>query len=228
MRYLIIGDIHGCFDEMFELISKAALSDEDQIISLGDLIDRGPNSLAVVNFFMISKNRFCISLIHKEKHIRLFSGNIKPAPAQQKFIEQISKEECRKVVDYFRCLPLYLKLPQALLIHGMLEPGIEIQNQKKSVIIGSMSGSIYLMKKYPKPWYEHYHDEMPVIAGHHDYSGKGEPKIIQDKLFLIDTGCCYGKKLTGLILPEFRIISIKSRKNYWALSMQNNKKQKRD
>ena len=45
MRRLIIGDIHGCLDELQDLLRKIKLDEErDELIQLGDMIDRGPES----------------------------------------------------------------------------------------------------------------------------------------------------------------------------------------
>ncbi len=41
MQHLIVGDIHGCFDELQDLLQAAGLAPDDQIIALGDIVDRG-------------------------------------------------------------------------------------------------------------------------------------------------------------------------------------------
>ncbi len=51
LRRLIIGDIHGCYRELMELLDLAALADGDEIIAIGDIIDRGPASVQVLDFF---------------------------------------------------------------------------------------------------------------------------------------------------------------------------------
>ena len=51
--------------------------------------------------------------------------------------------------------------------------------------------------------------------GHLDYSGKREPLVYGDRVFGLDTSCCVGGALTGLLLPEFRFISVPSHANYW-------------
>ena len=209
---------------MKELIDKVGLTGDDRIIALGDIIDRGPDSMSVVNYFMSQSNTHCILGNHEEKHIQIFHNNGRPAPSQEKFREQVSPEYYSNIVNYFKSLQTYVELSDALLIHGFLEPEIKVENQKKNVLIGTMSGDIYMKRKYSKPWYEYAHGEKPVIAGHHDYSGEGKPLIIDDKIFLIDTACCYGKNLTALLIPEFKLFTIKSHKNYWGISMQNNKK----
>ena len=51
MKTFIIGDIHGCFTELQELLDKAGIADDDRIIALGDIVDRGPDSVQVLDFF---------------------------------------------------------------------------------------------------------------------------------------------------------------------------------
>ena len=38
----IIGDIHGCYTELLDLLDKAGVGDDDLVVSVGDLVDRGP------------------------------------------------------------------------------------------------------------------------------------------------------------------------------------------
>lgn len=58
MKTLIIGDIHGCLSTLKELIAKAG--PVDQIISVGDLIDRGPDSLGVVKYCIDNNIQVCL------------------------------------------------------------------------------------------------------------------------------------------------------------------------
>ena len=43
-RTIVVGDIHGCYDELMELIEKVNLGDDDRVVSVGDLITKGPKS----------------------------------------------------------------------------------------------------------------------------------------------------------------------------------------
>jgi hypothetical protein len=47
-RIIIIGDIHGCILEFNELLEQLRITDTDQVFCIGDLIDRGPDSVSVV------------------------------------------------------------------------------------------------------------------------------------------------------------------------------------
>lgn len=52
MNIYAIGDIHGCFDHLKELLTNLQYTPEDQLIFLGDYIDRGPNSYEVVEYLI--------------------------------------------------------------------------------------------------------------------------------------------------------------------------------
>ena len=60
-RTLIIGDIHGCHDELMELFDRAALASEDRVVSVGDLVDRGPRPAEVVAWFRARAGAKCPS-----------------------------------------------------------------------------------------------------------------------------------------------------------------------
>jgi len=50
-RTIVIGDIHGCYDELIELIEKIELTLEDRVIAVGDLTVKGPKSREVLELF---------------------------------------------------------------------------------------------------------------------------------------------------------------------------------
>ena len=51
-RYLAIGDIHGCFTALTALVKSIGLHDDDTIVTLGDYVDRGPDSALVLDFII--------------------------------------------------------------------------------------------------------------------------------------------------------------------------------
>ena len=73
MRIIIIGDIHGCIEELNELIGKIALQPSDSLYFIGDLIDRGPDSVDVVKKCYSLSLEYSVKLIlgnHEEKFLR--------------------------------------------------------------------------------------------------------------------------------------------------------------
>ncbi len=48
MKRLVIGDVHGCYEELLDLVDRAGLAEGDEIIGIGDFVDRGPDSPKVL------------------------------------------------------------------------------------------------------------------------------------------------------------------------------------
>jgi hypothetical protein len=108
-----------------------------------------------------------------------------------------------------------LEFPEANIVHGYWEPGLPITEQRETVLAGTMGGEKHLRENYGRAWYELYDGDKPTIVGHHDYLRNRQPFVYRDCVFGIDTSCCHGGALTGIILPDFRVISIASHADYW-------------
>ncbi len=214
MQTLVIGDIHGCFVELQALLEKAGLSGSDQIITTGDFIDRGPETPQVVDFIRRTPNFRTLMGNHEYKHLRARRGEIQLALTQRITCYQLGAVY-PEVMDWVAGLPFYLELPDAVLVHGHLEPGIPLNQQNSSVLLGMPGGDIILRNRYDRPWYELYEGEKPLIVGHHNYNDSDQPLIYHDRVYGLDTSCVKGKALTGLLLPSFRLLSVPSRGNLW-------------
>jgi serine/threonine protein phosphatase 1 len=213
MQTLIIGDIHGCFSELQDMLDKAGVTNDDHIIALGDIVDRGPDSVKVLDFFSNHPSRLSLIGNHERKHIRGAGHEVRLALSQI-FSREAFGAGYPQALERMGCFPLFLDLPEAVLVHGYLEPGIPLELQRDMVLCGSMSGDHYLRSQYEQPWYTLYDGEKPVIVGHHDHLRNGQPFIYQDRVSCLDTSCVHGGTLTGLLLPEFKIVSVPSRRDY--------------
>ncbi len=220
MKHLVIGDIHGCYHELLDLLDRAGLSSDDQIMAIGDVVDRGPHSAEVLAFFQRTPNTRSILGNHERKHIRSFRGEIQPAASQRITRAQVGEPDYPAAITFMDQFPRYLELPDAILVHGFYEPGVSLVDQREAVIVGTLSGEGYLRERYRWPWYELYDGAKPLIVGHRDYTGLMQPLIYHDRVYGIDTRCCYGGALTGLLLPDFKLISVGSRGNHWSALQQ--------
>lgn len=213
-KQLIIGDIHGCYDELQALLDLVGPSEADEIICVGDLFDRGPKPYQVHQFFTTHPNTHAIMGNHERKHLRASQG--KTAPALSQIITRWQLDEHYKaVLAYIETMPLYIDLPDATIVHAFWEPGVPLAEQREHVLVGVKSGEEYLYDKYERPWYELYDGDKPLIVGHRDYTGVMKSMIYRDRVYGIDSRCVYGGALTGLLLPDFRLFSVPARKAHW-------------
>lgn len=73
LRTIIVGDIHGCLSELNTLLKKLNPSSQDTFIFLGDLVDRGPDSIGVVRLLNRFSKQFRLILVrgnHEDAHLR--------------------------------------------------------------------------------------------------------------------------------------------------------------
>ena len=81
-KTLIIGDIHGCYFELQALLDKAGLGAGDEVIGIGDIVDRGPETPQVVDFFRTTPNAMAIMGNHERKHVRAGRHEVRLALSQ--------------------------------------------------------------------------------------------------------------------------------------------------
>lgn len=214
-KTLIVGDLHGCYTELQDLLEKVGIDEGDSILSVGDLVDRGEESPAVINFFSATPNVRAVMGNHERKHIRAYAGQTPASKAQTITRYQIGEGAYPSAIAYMETLPLFIELDEAIIVHGFFEPHVPVDAQRDVVIVGTLTGELYLNDKYRAPWYTLYNGEKPVIVGHRNYTGTRHPLIIPDRVYGLDTGCVYGGALTGLVLPAFEVVSVPSRADHW-------------
>lgn len=215
MKRLVVGDIHGCYSELEALLDEVGLSSDDEIIAIGDIVNRGPDSPRVLDFFCRTPNARSLKGNHEHKHVLSFHGRSSPALSQIIAREQFGEDAYPKAVAYMESLPHFLEFADAIIVHGFFEPGVPLREQRDDVLLGTLDGEAYLRARYGWPWYELYDGEKPLIVGHRHYLGTARPLIHRDRIFAIDTGCTHRGALTGMLLPGFRIVSVPSARNYW-------------
>jgi hypothetical protein len=214
MNTLVIGDIHGCYFELQALLDKAGLTGGDQIIAVGDIVDRGPETPEVLGFFQSTPGAQSVMGNHERKHVRGGRGEIQLSNSQR--ISKIQLGDAYpEALQWMGGMPLFLELSEAVVVHAYLEPGVPLLEQNPTVLCGTMGGEKHMRANYDRPWYELYAGEQPVIVGHKGYTSSNQPFIYKDKVFGLDTNCVTGNSLTGLLLPAFQIISVPSRGNLW-------------
>ena len=92
-RHIIIGDVHGMFNELWNIFDSLVEVD-DKVIFVGDLIDKGPDSVRVVQFVREMSRTHNITIVegnHEEKHSR-FRKNLEVRPGVAKTMAERQPE----------------------------------------------------------------------------------------------------------------------------------------
>ncbi|MEU9963386.1 metallophosphoesterase family protein [Streptomyces malaysiensis] len=208
-RTIIIGDIHGCFDELLELLDEVDIQPDDLLVSVGDLVDRGPAPGAVVRLFRERPNSVVVMGNHERKHVReIFS-----------YAQEITRlqlgDHYAETVEWMRALPYYLENEHVRVVHAAMLSGVPLSHQREEILCGSTRGERELTALFPDSyWHQHYTDTKPVVFGHH-VTGR-EPMIRDGRIFGLDTGACHGWNLTALCVPGFTVHSVKAHGDHWS------------
>ncbi|MDD4928351.1 MAG: metallophosphoesterase [Gallionella sp.] len=206
-RTLVIGDIHGCFDELLALIGAAG--EPERIVCVGDLVDRGPHPWEVVDFFRSKPDsRQSVCGNHEWKHLMHAGRPDMPSRAGEQTRRAMGALRYAEAIDYFRSLPLWLELPEAWVVHAGLDPVLPPDKTDPKLIMGVNSRSRTGFDGLSPWWFDDARLDIskPVVFGHHVF-----PEVargMRGNVWGINTGAGYGAALTGLLLPEFRMVSV--------------------
>ncbi len=113
-RFLVVGDIHGELEMLLRVLALAQYDDSrDILISVGDLIDRGPNCPDVVKFFIDHPRRFCILGNHEGYLLETFGRSVLPHfwfSQGGDWIQQASREDLLRFNAAITQFPLVAEL----------------------------------------------------------------------------------------------------------------------
>jgi len=236
----IVGDVHGCYDELVELLEKLgygvrAPRDDDgefvveppegrRALFLGDLVDRGPASDRVLHLVMdmvAAGTAVCVPGNHEAKLKRHLEGRkVKLTHGLDRTVEQLATrtETFRaRVGRFIDGLVSHFVLDGGALVvahAGMREElaGRASGRVRQFALYGETTGEI---DEYGLPvrasWADEYRGRAAVVYGH---TPVVEAQWHQNTL-CIDTGCVFGGELTALRWPERELVSVPARATHY-------------
>ena len=211
-RTLVVGDIHGCFDELRDLLSLVGFGREDRLVCVGDLVVKGEQSREVLDFF-ISDAR-CRSVLgnHDRAVLRALRGeDAELKQAQKKCVGELSRGRPR-YAEYLGGLPLWIDLGRHIVVHAGLRPGVPLEEQAVEDLTELRTLGPDRTSRAGLPWYEVYEGPQTVLFGHWPAS----PPRRGPAALGLDTGCVYGYELTGWLVEGGELVSVKARRAYSA------------
>lgn len=226
---LIIGDIHGCLSTLKALIAKAG--PVDSIISVGDLIDRGEDSMGVVQYCIDNNIQVCLGN-HESMFIDAMEDYLSPNDHPYKrmvlresdwwnnggdrVFTQIPPDKLSTLMEYFKSLPIYIKTDHT---HNGLPIVVShtALNMCRYNILATDPAELLRMSS-SLVWSRTQTTSQAAVKffsiyGHTPTAYLGIPDAkphIESTGINLDTGCCYDTKdrgvLTGILLPSMEII----------------------
>lgn len=231
----IIGDVHGCFDELTALLEKLGYElsadgsnahhpDGRKTIFVGDLVDRGPNSPAVLKLVMgmvSDGNALCVPGNHDSKLVRALDGhNVTTGHGLAETLTQLAgeSEEFRKDVrDFIDHLPVHYVLDDGALVvaHAGLPEhlhGRASGKVREFALYGATTGKLD-ENGLPErlDWAADYRGAARVVYGHME----ADRLRWVNNTMCIDTGCVFGGKLSALRYPELENVQVDAKQTWW-------------
>lgn len=123
MATYVIGDIQGCYDPLRRLLDKAQFDPgNDRLYALGDLINRGPSSLAVVRFLRSLGDAFATVLGNHDLHFLAAAYGVRKPKKKDTLEALLNAPECEELVAWFRNWPLAIYQHDVLMVHAGVPP----------------------------------------------------------------------------------------------------------
>jgi protein phosphatase len=234
----VVGDVHGCLDELLALLTELgyeiacdadglpvdAVHPEGRLaVFLGDLVDRGPDTPGVLRLVMgmvAAGKALCVAGNHEVKLLRALRGKqVRVSHGLAESLEQLAaaSPEFRTRVERFI---------DGLISHYALDGGRLVVSHAglPERLQGRASGRVRQFCLYGEttgetdeyglpvryPWAQDYRGAATVLYGH---TPVPRTEWLNNTLCL-DTGCVFGGRLTALRYPERELVSVPAARVY--------------
>ena len=233
----IVGDVHGCFDELQALLDRLGYVVEStadrftvlhpegrRLVFLGDLIDRGPGvveCLRLVMDAMADSVALCVPGNHETKLLRKLRGrDVRLTHGLEGTLEQLADESPEfhdRVAAFIDGLVSHYVLDDGRLAVAHAGMKEDLLNRSSRVVrdfalFGDTTGEtdeFGLPVRYD--WAAGYRGEAVIVYGHTPVT---TPEWV-NRTICIDTGCVFGGSLTALRYPERELVSVPAAKTYY-------------
>lgn len=232
---VFIGDVHGCADELEDLIAALEVcAEQHEIWFVGDLVNGGPHSAAVVRRAMALGASAVLG--NHDLHALSRAAGVRSPRPRDTLDELLAAEDSDVLLGWLSACPLLRTWPDVVLVHAGLSPAWSLQAMERS--LGTLprarldpmadadvdfatsarlcdaegrrpasdenAGSGYA------PWHHWYGGDRTVVFGHWARQGL----LVRDRLRGLDSGCVYGGRLTAWIAEQDVIVSVPAHRTY--------------
>jgi len=225
---LIIGDVHGCASEFRTLVDQVveSLGHRPTIISVGDLVNKGPSSKEAITFarennILTVRGNHDDDLLEAHYKVGRFKDGL--SDYHHTTLQEVSLED----ILWVQNCPFTISCPwlQLIVVHAGLVPGVKLEDQRaedmffmRDVVTDPETGKFKTLEEGTddsRPWAEVWGGPELIVFGH-----DARRKLQNEKYAIgLDTGCCYGLKLTGVVInaddvTDRHIVSVDAEQMY--------------
>ena len=217
-KVIAIGDVHGCIDELQDLLRQCDFRPGDLVVFLGDLVCKGPDSVAVVQ---MAREIGAIGVRGNHDfevvrwHQAIKSGVDPPVFGSEHY--HIAACLSNADMNWMHSLPWYIssKDLSTLFVHAGFVSGIRLAKQNPRLMMNMRSilpdGTVTSKFFNNWPWARLWDGPQTVLFGHDADRGLQQ----YEHAIGLDTGCVYGGRLTACILPEKKLVSVSAKRQYF-------------
>lgn len=230
-RHIIIGDVHGCSQELQALLDKVGLTKQDTLVFVGDLVDKGPDSIGVLRIVrklrLQGHNVVYVLGNHEEKHLRWIrnEATAKETGRKNKMTPRPDMTEITAQYDdvdraLLQTAVLFYEGDDFLVVHAGVPANLsELNNHFFRTLHGKRKkkwGRLLRLRfedpqgrmvrlghetDADKYWAEKYDGRFGHVFFGHQAFLQDDPKYY-DNATGLDLGCCYGNKLCAAVIDN--------------------------
>ncbi len=201
-RTVIVGDLHGCRGELEDLLAYVGFTRDDRLVSVGDLVVRGPDPRGTLRLIRSLGGR----AVRGNHEDRLLRWRRSVGTGYDLVIGNVTRKTARALRPrdwaYIESLPLWLDLPEhgVRVVHAGLLPGIPIEQQDARTLlyVRTLGRRGEAIETRGRSWAHWYDGPEHVVFGH---NAQPAPEIAAFATG-IDTGAVYGGRLTAMVLRD--------------------------
>jgi len=231
MEHDIIGDVHGSYPELLSLLEKLGYQlvfknkaglpklasvlcpKGRRLVFVGDLINRGPSSILVLNLVMqlVARNvAVAVKGNHEMELLQALRHRGKSFKCHQT-VKQLKKQTPgfqKKVLNFIKAMPWKYETKELIVVHAAFRSGCAPAMTRRAAVFGDTRRSRNTSVRNDR-WVQEYKGTKTIVHGHIPMnsvafrrSGKGAWVVG------VDTDCSRGNELSALRFPQLLVVSV--------------------
>lgn len=189
----VVGDVHGCIDELRALWDRLDPTSDEMVVFVGDLVRKGPGSTDVVEFVASQPNAVSV---RGNNEAKVLDNEVDTAPFEP-------------ILADIASFPLVVSWGHSLAVHGGIDTRYPLSDQQPGDVLESRA--IPPENGYDGPfWFQEHDGPGRFFFGH---TVLGSPFVTEDAVGL-DTGCVYGGSLTAYDCKREECLRVPAQETY--------------